>query len=102
MSSQCFEQQKTDEVVNNSNVTKPQENIDDYTINHTEEVVIGSEQGTTFPTKVSSALCNALMDTGATRSCISEAYYKKLQLNRICLLSNICVRSATGSNLSPL
>ena len=33
---------------------------------------------------------------------MSEAYYRKLQLNKIHLLSNICVRSATGSNLSPL
>ena len=36
-----------------------------------EEVVIGSEQGTTFPTKVGATLCNALIDTGATRSCMS-------------------------------
>ena len=33
---------------------------------------------------------------------MSEAYYRKLQLNKIHLLSNIHVRSATGSNLSPL
>ena len=33
---------------------------------------------------------------------MSEAYYKKLQLNKIRLLSNIHVRSASGSNLSPL
>ena len=33
---------------------------------------------------------------------MSETYYRKLQLNKICLLSNIHVRSATGSNLSPL
>ena len=33
---------------------------------------------------------------------MSEAYYQKLHLNKIHLLSNICVRSATGSNLSPL
>ena len=52
--------------------------------------------------KVGSTLCNALIDTSATRSCMSEAYYRKLQLNKIHLLSNICVRSATGSNLSPL
>ena len=26
-------------------------NLDESNINHTEEVVIGSEQGTTFPTK---------------------------------------------------
>ena len=92
----------TDKTIDKNSVPKSQENINDYTINHTEEVVIGSEQGTTFPTKVGSTLCNALIDTGATRSCMSEAYYQKLHLNKICLLSNICVRSATGSNLSPL
>ena len=80
--------------------TIPQE---DYNIvNHMEEVVIRSEQGTTFPTKVGTTLCNALIDTGATRSCMSEMYYRKLQLNKIHILSNIHVRSATGSNLSPL
>ena len=40
-------------------------------INHT-EVIIGTEQGTTFPTKIGILMCNALIDTGATRSCISE------------------------------
>ena len=52
--------------------------------------------------RVGSILCNALINTGATRSCMSEAYYRKLQLNKIHLLSNIHVRSAIGSNLSPL
>ena len=97
-----MEQQITDKTIDKNFVSKSQENINDYTISHTEEVVIGSEQGTTFPTKVGSTLCNALIDTGAMRSCMSEAYYRKLQLNRICSLSNTCVRSATGSNLSPL
>ena len=83
-------------------MTKPQENIVENTVIHTEEVVIGSEQGTTFPTKVGTTLCNALIDTGATRSCMSENCYRKLQLNKIHLLTNICVRSATGSNLSAL
>ena len=78
-----------------------QENINDL-INRTEEVVIGSEQGTTFPTKVGSTLCNALIDTGATRSCMSEAYYRTLQITSICSLANTLVRSATGSDLSPL
>ena len=102
MSFPCCEQQKIDEIVNKNTVTKVEENIEDSTVNHAEEVVIRSEQGTTFPTKVGSTLCNALIDTGATRSCMSEAYYQKLHLNKICLLSNIHVRSATGSNLSPL
>ena len=33
---------------------------------------------------------------------MSEAYYSTLHLNSIRSLSNTCVRSATGSNLSPL
>ena len=97
----CFDQQITDKTTDNDSIPKSQETINDL-INHTEEVVIGSEQGTTFPTKVGATLFNALVDTGATRSCMSEAYYRTLQLNSIRSLSNTCVRSATGSNLSPL
>ena len=48
----------------------------EYGMDHTEEVVIGSEQGTTFPTKIGTTICNALIDTGATKCCISEKYYK--------------------------
>ena len=47
-------------------------------INHTEEVVIGVEQGTTFPIGIGTSVCNALIDTSATRSCISEKYYQSL------------------------
>ena len=45
------------------------DNQDEYNINHAEEVIIGSEQGTTFPTKIGTTVCNALIDTGATRCC---------------------------------
>ena len=71
-------------------------------INHTEEVIIGTEQGTTFPTKIGTSMCNALIDTGATKSCISEKYYQSLPLTKIHFIHNISVRSATGSNLTPL
>ena len=71
-------------------------------IDSAEEVIIGSEQGTTFPTKVGSTLCNALIDTGAMKSCMSEPYYNTLHLDSICSVVNTHVRSATGSNLSPL
>ena len=71
-------------------------------MDHTEEVVIGSEQGMTFPTKIGTTICNSLIDTSATRCCISEKYYKKLQLMKIHLLQNVNVRSATGSNLTPI
>ena len=71
-------------------------------IKHTEEVIIGSEQGTTFPTKVGTTMCNALIDTGTTRCCMSEEYYRKLQLSKIYLLQNVSARLATGSNLAPI
>ena len=67
--------------------------------NCTEEVVIGSEQGTTFSTKIGTSVCNALIDTGATRSCISEKYFQNLSLTKTQFIKNISVRSATGSNL---
>ena len=71
-------------------------------INHTEEVIIGTEQGTTFPTKIGTLMCHVLIDTGATRSCISEKYYQHLPSTKIHHLKNISIRSATGSNLTPL
>ena len=71
-------------------------------INHMEEVIIGTEQGMTFPTKIGTSMCNALIDTGATRSCISKKYYQNLPSTKICHLRNISVRLATGSNLTPL
>ena len=76
--------------------------IKEELIDSAEEVIIGSEQGTTFPTKVGATLCNALIDTGATKSCMSESYYKTLHLDSIRSVVNTHVKSAMGSNLSPL
>ena len=45
---------------------------DESSIDHTKEVIIGSGQVTTFPTKIGTTMSNALIDTGATRCCISE------------------------------
>ena len=70
--------------------------------NCTEEVVIGSEQGITFHTKIGTSVCNTLIDTGATRSCISEKYFQNLSLTKTHFVQNISVRSATGSNLVPI
>ena len=47
-------------------------------------------------------MCNPLIDTGAARCCMSEEYYKKLQLSKIHLLQNDSVRLATDSNLAPI
>ena len=58
------------------------DNQREHNINHTEEFIIEPEQGTTFPTRVGTTVCNALIDTGATRWCMSEEYNKKLQLSK--------------------
>ena len=67
-----------------------------------EQVVIGSERGTTFPIDIQGTKCNALIDTGASRSCISEAYFKTLPQQTLKGLHRIAVRSASGSSLAPL
>ena len=41
-------------------------------MDHTEGVITGMEEGTTFPTEIGITICNALIDTGATRCCISK------------------------------
>ena len=69
---------------------------------HTEEVVIGTEQGTTFPTQIGTTQCNALIDTHATKSCISEKFYQQLPTTTMQKLHHISVQSATGSDLTPL
>ena len=71
-------------------------------VNHTDEVIIGTEQGMTFLTKIGTTTCNALIDTGTTKSCISEKYYQSLSLTKMQFTRNISIRSATGSNLIPL
>ena len=47
-------------------------------------------------------MCHTLIDTGAARSCISEKYHQNLLPTKIQFIQNISVRSATGSNLTPL
>ena len=88
-----------------SDETKMIPNVNDMSkedVNHTDEVIIGTEQGMTFPTKIGTTMCNALIDTGATKSCISERYYQSLSLTKMQFTQNISARSTTGSNLIPL
>ena len=76
--------------------------MNENNVNCTGEVIIGSEQGMTFPTRIGTTMCNALIDTSATRSCMSEKYYKKLHLAKNHLLQNVNAKSATGCNLAPV
>ena len=93
--------------MNNENVTGQHnlhQNVDPLVKEsiHTEEVIIGTEQGTTFPTRIGATICNALIDTGATRSCISEKFYQCLPPFDMKNAGDMSVKSATGSNLTPL
>ena len=99
----CSEQKELNKFPERNDITSYQsESLDKSNINHTEEVIIGSEQGKTFPTRIGTTVCNALIDTGATRSCMSKKYYQKLQLTKIHLLPHVNVKSDTGSILAPV
>ena len=37
--------------------------IPEQDINHMKEVILGTEQGTTFPMKIGTSMCNTLIDT---------------------------------------
>ena len=52
--------------------------------------------------KIGTSVCNALIDTGATKSCISEKFYQQLPTINMQRLKNVSVKSATGSDLTPL
>ena len=67
-----------------------------------EQVIIGSERGTTFPIDIQGTKCSALIDTGVSRSCISEAYFKTLPQQTLKGPHRVAVRSASGSSLAPL
>ena len=73
-----------------------------HKIEKIEQVVIGTERGTTFLINIQGSKCNALIDTGAARSCISEAYFKTLPQQNLKGLHRVAVRSASGSSLAPV
>ena len=58
--------------------------------------------GATVPIQVEKTKCNALVDTGATRSCISRQFYEKCMLPEMRNICQLSVVSATGGNVNPL
>ena len=103
LSSLYSEQKEPEDFHKMTTITPCQpEDLNENDVNCTEEVIIGSEQGTSFPTRIGTTMCNALIDTGAMRSCMSEKYYRKLHLARDHLLQNVNVKSATCSDLAPV
>ena len=63
---------------------------------------MGSAMGATIPVTFGQTKCNVLIDTGAIKSCMSQTYYQQLMLPSMRPIHTYQVRSATGSNLSPL
>ena len=49
-------------------------------VQEVELVTVGTTVGATVPATLEHTLCNALVDTGVTRSCLSEEYYQQLLL----------------------
>ena len=57
--------------------------------------------GATVPATLEHTLCNALVDTEVTKSCLSEEYYQKLLLPGLKPVHKLQVRTASGSSLCP-
>ena len=57
--------------------------------------------GATVPATLEHTLCNTLVDTGVTRSCLSEEYYQQLLLPGLKPVHKLQVRTASGSSLCP-
>ena len=64
-------------------------------------VTVGTTVGATVPAALEHTLCNALIDTGATRSCLSEEYYQQLLLPGLKPVHKLQVRTASGGSLCP-
>ena len=64
-----------------------------------ELVTVGATVGATVPATLGQTFCNALIDTGATRSCLSEEYYQQLLLPRLKPTHRLLVQTASGGNL---
>ena len=65
-------------------------------------VTVGSAIGATIPTTFWQTKCNVLIDTGAMKSCMSQAYYQQLMLPSTKPIHTYQVKSANRSNLCPI
>ena len=57
--------------------------------------------GATVPATLKHTLCNALVDTGAMRSCLSQECYQQLLLPGLKPVHKLQVRTASGIRLCP-
>ena len=65
-------------------------------------VTVGSAIGATIPTTFGQTKYNVLIDTGAMKSCMSQAYYQQLMLPATRSIHSFSIKSANGTNLCPI
>ena len=63
------------------------------------EVTVGSIKGATVPVQIGKSKCNALIDTEASKSVMSEEYFQELMLPDLRQIYNIDIKSASGSKI---
>ena len=63
------------------------------------EVTVGSTRGATVPVQIEKSKCNALIDTGASKSVMSEEYFQQLMFPDLRQVYNIDIKSASGSKI---
>ena len=66
------------------------------------EIDLDDTNGADVKVKIEDKMETALVDTGASCSCMSEESYKSHSCTPLKALCNINVRSAGGNNLEPL
>ena len=64
-----------------------------------EVTILSLTRDAVFPVTTAGVNCNALIDTGTMRSCISEMFYNQLMLPQLLKASHPLVTSASGSTL---
>ena len=65
-------------------------------------VTVGSAIGATIPTTFGQTKCNVLIDMGAMKSCMSQAYYQQLMLPATRSIHTFSIKSANRTNLCPI
>ena len=66
------------------------------------EVTVGSTKGVSVPVQLGKSRCNALVDTGASKSVMSEEYFQQLMLPDLKQIYNIDIKSASGNKIKTI
>ena len=66
------------------------------------DLTIGTTVCATVPAHIGNMACHALIDTGTTKSCMSESCYEAVMLPNLKNLHNISVTFASGENMNPM